>query len=297
VRAAAGPPPTIAKVKRPRNKRINLPRPAGICNESMTRPSSNVHATAIVDPLAKIAGSCQIGPYCVIGADVELGEGCRLISHVSIDGPTKIGAENSFFPFSAIGMAPQDVSYKGEPTRLEIGDYNEIRECVTINRGTVKGGGLTKVGSNVLIMAYTHIGHDTVVGDHAMLINGATIAGHVLVEEWAVVGALCAVHQFTRIGAHSYIGGGTVITQDVLPFSMTSAARDVHAYGLNKVGLERRGFSKERIRKIHHAYKILLASKMNTSQALKQLKAEADGGGDVELLIRFIENAERGVVK
>jgi UDP-N-acetylglucosamine acyltransferase len=194
-------------------------------------------------------------------------------------------------------MAPQDVSYRGEPTRLEIGDHNEIREYVTINRGTVKGGGLTKVGSHLLIMAYAHIGHDCVIEDHAMLVNGATLGGHVTVGEWAVVGALCPVHQYVRIGAHSYIGGGTVITQDVLPFSMTSAARDVHAYGVNRIGLERRGFSKERITGIQRAYKILVASKLNTSQALQQLHSEAEHGEDVDVLIRFIESAERGVIK
>ena len=262
----------------------------------MTTPT-NVHPTAIVDPRAKVPVSCAVGPYCVVGADVELGENCRLLSHVTIEGPTKIGADNSFFPYGAIGMAPQDVTYKGEPTRLEIGDHNEIREYVTINRGTVKGGGVTRVGSHLLIMAYTHIGHDCVIGDHAMLVNGATLAGHVTVEEWAVVGALCPVHQFVRIGAHSYIGGGTTITQDVLPFSMTSAARETHAYGMNKVGLQRRGFSSERIAKIHHAYKILLASKMNTSQALARLKSESDRSEDVEMLIRFIEASERGLIK
>jgi len=257
----------------------------------------SVHPTAIIDARARVPASCKIGPYCVIGADVELGEECRLVSHVAIDGPTKIGSHNSFFPFCAIGMAPQDVTYNGEPTRLEIGDHNEIRECVTISRGTVKGGGLTKVGSHTLIMAYAHIGHDSVIGDYCMLVNGATLGGHVTVEEYAVVGALCPVHQFVRIGAHSYIGGGTTITQDVLPFSMTSAARGTHAYGMNKVGLERRGFSKERIRKIHHAYKTLLASKMNTSQALEKLRAEPELGEDVEMLIRFIEGSERGVIK
>jgi UDP-N-acetylglucosamine acyltransferase len=270
-------------------------------DESISRSFNDlimsVHPTAIVDPRAKIPASCKVGPYCVIGAEVELGEGCRLAAHVAIEGPTNIGADNAFLPFCAIGMAPQDVTYKGEPTRLEIGDHNEIRECVTINRGTVKGGGLTKVGSHVLIMAYAHIGHDSVIGDHCMLVNGATLGGHVTVEEWAVVGALCPVHQFVRIGAHAYIGGGTTITQDVLPFSMTSAARDTHAYGMNKIGLERRGFSKERIRKIHHAYKTLLASKRNTSQALEKLKSDPDRGQDVDLLIRFIEAAERGVIK
>jgi len=262
-----------------------------------SRSQMNIHPTAIVDSRATVPTSCKVGPYCVIGADVTLGERCQLLSHVAMKGPAKIGADNVFFPFCAIGMDPQDVTYKGEPTRLEIGHHNEIREYVTINRGTVKGGGVTKVGSHLLIMAYTHIGHDCVIQDHAMLVNGATIAGHVTVEEWAVVGALCPVHQFVRIGAHSYIGGGTTITQDVLPFSMTSAARDTHAYGMNKVGLERRGFSKERIAKIHHAYKILLASKMNTSQALAKLKSEANHGEDVDMLIRFIESAERGIIK
>jgi len=257
----------------------------------------NVHPTAIVDARAKVPASCQVGPYCVIGPEVELGERCRLVAHVAIAGPTKIGGNNAFFPFCAIGMDPQDVTYQGEATRLEIGDHNEIRECVTITRGTLKGGSLTKLGSHTLIMAYAHIGHDSVIGDHCMLVNGATLAGHVTVEEWAVVGALCPVHQFVRIGAHSYVGGGTTITQDVLPFSMTSAARDTHAYGMNKVGLERRGFSKERVRRIHHAYKTLLASKLNTSQALEKLKAEPDRGEDVDLLIGFIEASERGVIK
>jgi len=260
-------------------------------------PSANIHPTAIIDPGARVHASCTVGPYCVIGADVDLGENCRLLSQVAIEGPTKIGTDNTFFPFSAIGMAPQDVTYKGEPTRLEMGDHNEIREFVTINRGTVKGGGLTKLGSHLLIMAYAHIGHDCVVEDHAMMVNGATLAGHATVKEWAVIGAMSAVHQFTRVGAHAYIGGGTIVTQDVLPFSMTSAARDARAYGINKVGLERRGFSKERIAKIQHAYRVLLASKMNTSQALEKLKSEADRGEDVDMLLRFIETSERGVIK
>ena len=255
------------------------------------------HPTAIVNPDAKVHSSCEIGPYCVIGPEVELGEGCRLISHVAIEGPTRIGASNTFFPFCSIGLAPQDLTYAGEPTRLEIGDHNTIREFVTINRGTVKGGGVTRVGSHILIMAYTHIAHDCEIGDHVILANAATLGGHVTVGEWAQVGALCPVHHFVRIGAHSFVGGGTTITRDVLPFSKTSAARDVQAYGLNAVGLERRGFTKERIRKIHHAYKVLLASKLNTSQALEKLKSEPDSGPDVEALIDFIEQSERGVIK
>ena len=170
----------------------------------------SIHPTAVVDPTAKIPTSCKIGPHCVIGANVELGDDNELISHVVVGGPSKIGARNKFFPFSSIGLAPQDLSYKGEPTRLEVGDDNTIREFVTINRGTVKGGGLTKVGSHALIMAYTHIAHDCVIGDHVIMANAATLGGHVVVEDWATVGALCPVHHFVRIGAHAFIGGNSL---------------------------------------------------------------------------------------
>lgn len=256
-----------------------------------------IHPTAFVDPAAKVPASCSIGPYCIVGAGVELGENCELISHVVISGPAKIGDNNRFFPFCTIGGEPQDVSYKGEKTRLEMGDNNVVRECVTLNRGTIKGGGVTRIGSHTLIMAYSHVGHDSVIGDHAMLVNGATLAGHVTVEEWAVVGALCPVHQFVRIGAHSYIGGGTTITQDVLPFSKCVQPRDVKVFGTNSVGLERRGFSKERVKKIQHAFRVLVNSRLNTTQALEKLKAEGDQGEDVAMLIRFVEQSERGVIK
>jgi UDP-N-acetylglucosamine acyltransferase len=255
------------------------------------------HPTAIIDPKSKIHSSCKIGPYCVIGAEVELGEGCHLASHVTIEGPTKIGADNRFFPFTSIGMAPQDITYAGEPTRLEIGDHNEIREFVTINRGTVKGGGCTRVGDYNLIMAYAHIAHDCQVGSHIIMANASTLGGHVAVGDWANLGAFSPVHHFARVGAHSIIGGGSIITRDVLPFSKTSAERGAKTYGLNAVGLERRGFSKERIKKLHHAYRVLLASKLNTSQALEKLKAETELGEDVEMLIEFIEASKRGVIK
>lgn len=256
-----------------------------------------IHPSALIDPSAKVPQSCSIGPYCIVGAGVEMGEHCELISHVVIHGPAKIGANNRFFPFCTIGAEPQDISYKGEKTRLEMGDGNVIRECVTLNRGTTKGGGVTRIGSHTLIMAYSHVGHDSVIGDHAMLVNGATLAGHVTVEEWAVVGALCPVHQFVRIGAHAYIGGGTTITQDVLPFSKCVQPRDVRTYGLNSVGLERRGFSKERIDRIQHAFRILINSRLNTTQALEKLKSEGDQGEDVTMLISFVEASERGVIK
>jgi UDP-N-acetylglucosamine acyltransferase len=256
-----------------------------------------IHATAVVDASAIIPESCSIGPYCVIGADVEMGENCELLSHVVVHGPTKLGSENRIWPFAIIGIGPQDYTYKNEPTRLEIGDRNLIREYASIHRGTVKGGALTKIGSDCFIMAYAHVGHDCQIGDHVMLVNAATLGGHVTVEDWAVVGALCPVHQFVTIGAHSYIGGGTTITQDVLPFSKTVASRDVSAYGMNSVGLQRRGFTPERIQKIKHAYRVLLASKLNTSQALEKLRSEADHGEDVAMLIQFIERSQRGVIK
>ncbi len=258
---------------------------------------ANSHPTAIIDPSAKVPSSCKIGPYCVIGADVELGESCDLIAHVVLQGPTKLGSHNKIYPFAAIGIGPQDLSYKGEPTRLEIGDHNQIREYVTIHRGTVKGGALTTVGSHCLIMAYAHVAHDCHIGDHVILANGATLGGHVTVEEYASISALCPIHQFVTIGKYSYVGGGTTITQDVLPFSKTSAAREVHAYGVNSVGLQRKGFSPERIRKIQHFFKVLLASKLNTSQALEKIRSEGDLGEDVAMLVDFVARSERGVLK
>ena len=256
-----------------------------------------IHPSAVIDPAAKIPASCTIGPFCHVGAEVVLGEDCELISHVVLQGPLRIGARNRIYPFASVGMGPQDLSYKGEPTRLEIGDDNHVREFATIHRGTVKGGGVTSIGNHTLIMAYAHIAHDCHIGDWVIMANAATLAGHVTVEDYAVVGALCPVHQFVRIGRHAYIGGGTTVTQDVLPFSKTSAVRDVHAYGANSLGLERRGFSPERIRKIQHAFRVLLASRLNTSQAVERLCGEGDLGEDVEILIRFIRESERGVLK
>ena len=257
----------------------------------------NIHPTAVVAPGAVVPGTATIGPYCTVGADVVLGEGCELVSHVVLDGHTTLGAGCRVFSFASVGVAPQDLKYAGEPTRLEIGEKTIIRECVTISRGTAGGGGVTRVGSHCLIMAYAHIGHDSSIGDHCILANGATLAGHVTVEDYASVGALCPVHQFCRIGRYAYIGGGTTITQDVLPYSLTSARRETHAYGLNKVGLERRGFTREQLRALQHAYRLLLAAKLNTSQALEALRAEASASDDVQYLRAFIESSQRGVLK
>ncbi len=255
----------------------------------------SVHPSAIVAPGAHVPASCTIGPYCTIGPDVTLGEECKLFSHVVLDGRTRIGRRNMFYPFGSIGMAPQDLKYKGEPTETEIGDENTIREGVTISRGTVGGGGVTRLGSGNLLMAYAHIGHDSQVGSHCILANNATLAGHVIIEDHVTLGAFCPVHQHCVVGAYSFIGGGTIVTQDVLPFSLTSARRENKAFGINKIGLERRGFSADRIKLLQKAYRILLAGKMNTTQALEKIREIS--GEDVALLVRFIEHSERGVIK
>ncbi len=256
-----------------------------------------VHPSSIVADTAVIGARCIIGPFCTIGADVELAEDCELVSHVVVDGHTRLGSANTIFPFTAVGVAPQDLKYQGEPTQVEIGDRNVIREYVTISRGTKGGGGSTRLGSDCLVMAYAHIGHDSQVGSHCILANGATLAGHVTIEDYATLGALSAAHQFCRIGRYAFVGGGSIIIQDVLPFSLTSAKRDAHAFGLNRVGLQRRGFSQEQMRDLHHAYKTLRAAKLNTTQAVEKLKAEEVSSKDVRYLIEFIESSTRGVLK
>lgn len=255
----------------------------------------NIHASAVIAAGAVIPESCSVGPFCTIGPEVVLGEDCNLISHVVLDGRTRIGARNIFYPFCSIGVAPQDLKYKGEPTETIIGDDNTIRESVTISRGTVGGGGVTRVGSNCLLMTCVHIGHDSKVGSHCILANAATLAGHVTVEDQVTLGAFCPVHQNCTIGAYAFIGGGTIVTQDVLPFSLTSARRENKAFGINKIGLERRGFSPERLLRLQKAYRLLLASKMNTAQALEKLRVLE--GDDVALLVAFIERSHRGVIK
>lgn len=242
-----------------------------------------------------IPDSCEVGPFSTIGPDVVLGEDCRLISHVVLDGHTRIGNRNVFFPFCSVGIAPQDLKYGGEPTQTDMGDENTIRECVTISRGTAKGGGITRVGSKNLLMAYVHIGHDCVVGSGCILANAATLAGHVIIEDFATVGAFSPVHQFCTVGKYSFIGGGTIVTQDVLPFSLTSAKRENRAFGINKIGLQRRGFSEERLKTLQKAFRYLLAAKMNTTQALEKIR-EVEGE-DAKLLADFIEKSERGIIK
>ena len=255
----------------------------------------SIHPSAVIASGAVVPASCTVGPFCTIGPEVELGEDCKLISHVVLEGRTRIGARNVFHPFCAVGVAPQDLKYGGEPTALEIGDGNTIRECVTISRGTVGGGGVTRLGSDCLLMTGAHIGHDSQVGSHCILANCATLAGHVVIEDYVTLGAFCPVHQHCIVGKYAFIGGGTIVTQDVLPFSLTSSRRENKAFGINKIGLQRRGFSAERLQVLQKAFRLLLAAKLNTTQALEKIK-ELEGE-DAALLAAFIERSERGVIK
>ena len=255
----------------------------------------SVHPSSVVAPGAVVPDSCTVGPFCTIGPEVVLGEECRLISHVVVDGRTRIGARNTIYPFASIGVAPQDLKYHGEPTETIIGDDNTIRENVTVSRGTAGGGGVTRLGSNCLLMTCAHIGHDSVVGDHCILANAATLAGHVIIEDYVTLGAFCPVHQHCIVGKYAFVGGGTIVTQDVLPFSLTSSKRENKAFGINKIGLQRRGFTPDRLQMLQKAFRLLLAARLNTSQALEKLKKMQ--GDDVALLVDFLERSERGVIK
>jgi UDP-N-acetylglucosamine acyltransferase len=255
----------------------------------------SIHPSAVVAPRAVVPDSCSVGPYSTIGPEVVLGENCTLISHVVLDGRTRIGARNIFHPFCSIGVAPQDLKYDGEPTETVLGDDNTIRESVTISRGTAGGGGVTRIGSHCLLMTCVHIGHDSQVGSHCILANAATLAGHVIIEDFVTLGAFCPVHQHCTLGQYAFIGGGTIVTQDVLPFSLTSSRRENKAFGVNKVGLTRRGFSPERLQELQKAFRLLLASRMNTSQALEKIK-ELEGD-DAAVLATFLERSQRGVIK
>lgn len=258
---------------------------------------SEIDPRAVVSPHARLGRGVHIGAFTVVGDGVELGDACVLHPHVVVSGPARLGRENVLHAFCSVGGDPQDLKYTGERTELVCGDANTFREYVTVSRGTAQGGGVTRLGSHNLFMAYTHIAHDCQVGSHTIFANGATLAGHVTVEDHATVGAFSPVHQFCRVGRYAYIGASTVITQDVPPFSKVVTKRETRCFGVNTVGLERRGFAKERIRTIEQAYRLLLQSKLNTTQALERLRSTLDGSADVEELIRFIEAAKRGLVK
>ncbi|HEY2462055.1 MAG TPA: acyl-ACP--UDP-N-acetylglucosamine O-acyltransferase [Candidatus Acidoferrum sp.] len=258
---------------------------------------AQIHSLAVVAGSAKIGAGVRIGPYAVVGEGVDLGEGCLLHAHAVIHGPAKIGRENVFHPFCTIGGDPQDLKFGGEQTQLVIGDKNTFRECMTVSRGTVGGGGKTTIGSGSLFMAYSHIAHDCHVGDNTIFGNSATLAGHVNVEDFATINAFSPVHQFCRIGKYAYIGASTVITQDVPPFSRVVTERATKTYGVNAIGLERKGFTAERVQVLQKAFRLLLRSKMNTTQAVAEMRKLLGASPDVAELIKFIESAERGIVK
>lgn len=256
---------------------------------------ARIHPTAIIDSSAHIGQTSHIGPYCVIGANVTLGEGCTLHNHVTIAGPTTIGEGNEFYPYSSIGQRSQDLKYEAEPTYLEIGDRNTFREFVTIHRATAPNG-VTRIGSHGNFLAYAHIAHDCIVGDHVIFSNNGTLAGHVVVADHAVIGGLSGVHQFCRIGAHAIVGGCTKIVQDVPPF-MIADGNPAEIRGVNFVGLERRGFAAEAIRELREAYKLIYRSNLNTSQGLEALRAQFASSELVTHLAEFIATSERGIVR
>jgi UDP-N-acetylglucosamine acyltransferase len=257
-----------------------------------------IHLTAIVHPGAEIPDDIEIGPYCIIGEKVRLGARNRLIANVIIDGSVTVGDDNVFFPFSSIGSPPQDLKYRGEETRVEIGHRNQIREFVTINRGTKGGGMLTHIGDDNLFMAYTHVAHDCFVGNQVIFGNATTLAGHVHVADGAIVAAFSGVLQFCRIGIQAFVGGYSVITRDALPYIKSVGIRsEAKTYGINTVGLERRNMPAERIAALKQAYRHLFQSQRLVSEAIAQLRQEKELTPEVETLVQFIETAKRGFIR
>ena len=257
---------------------------------------SFIHETAIVSPQAEIGEDCYIGAFSTVGDEVVLGKNTRLESHVVIDGKTKIGDDNKIFPFVSIGLAPQDLKYQGEPTRVEIGSRNHIREFVTVHRGTAGGGGLTKIGDDNLLMAQAHVAHDCLLGNEIIMANAATLAGHVEIDDRANIGAYSGVHQFCRVGLEAFVGGYSVVVKDAMPYAIIQG-NHAKCYGLNRVGMKRRGYAKETIEKLHSAFHLLLSAKLNTTQAVEKIKEEITDCKEVDLLVEFIESSKRGVVK
>jgi UDP-N-acetylglucosamine acyltransferase len=250
-----------------------------------------------VDAAARVDETAEIGPFCIVGAEVEIGARTRLMANIFVEGPARIGSDNVFHPYSTIGVASQDLKYRGERSETLIGDRNKIREFVTIHRGTEGGGLLTSVGDDNLLMAYTHVAHDALVGNHVVLGHGATLGGHVTVGDWAVVSAYSGVHQFCRIGRHAIVGGYSVITQDVLPFSNTVSERPIKVFGANRIGMERRGFTTESIESLQTSLRLLTRGQLNTTQAIERIRAEVPPCAEVDELIVFIQSAERGFIK
>ena len=258
--------------------------------------AASVHPTAQIAPGAQLGDGTTVGAFSVIGAEVSLGAGCEIGPHAVVEGPTVMGARCRVFPFACIGMAPQDLKYRGERTTIEIGDDNVFREGVTVHRGTVGGGGVTRIGSGNLLMAQSHVAHDCLVGSQVIFANAATLAGHVVVEDGATIGAFSGVHQFCRIGTQAYIGGYSVITQDALPYVLTVGNR-AKSFGINVIGLERKQFPPEAIQALRQAYRILFRSRLTLQEALDRLQAEYPSQAEVGRLAAFIRASRRGVIR
>ena len=256
-----------------------------------------VHPTAIIDPGACIHESADIGPYCIIGAEVEIGARTRLMANLYLEGPTTIGEDNVFFPYSTVGVASQDKKYKGERAFTKIGSRNTIREFVTIHRGTEGGGLITEIGDGNLLMAYTHVAHDVKIGSGTVLDNAVTLAGHVTIGDNVTISAFSGVHQFCRIGRECFIGGYSVVTQDVMPFSSVVSEREIRVFGANRVGLERRNFTKEAIETLQTAFRLLTRAGLNTSQAVERIQSEVERSPEIDELLEFIASSQRGVIK
>jgi UDP-N-acetylglucosamine acyltransferase len=256
-----------------------------------------VHPTAIIDAAARVSNSADIGPYCIVGAEVEIGPRTRLMASNYLEGPTTIGEDNVFFPYSTVGVASQDLKYKGERAETRIGHRNRIREFVTIHRGTQGGGLLTSIGSDCLLMTYSHVAHDVRIGDHVILGNSVGLAGHVVIDDWADLSPFTGVHQFCRIGRHAFVGPYSIVKQDVMPYSLTSHKPELEVFGANAIGLSRRGFDKSVIEALQTAIRLLTRAQLNTTQAIERIRAEVPACAEVDELIEFIRSSERGVVK
>ncbi|MBN2398837.1 MAG: acyl-ACP--UDP-N-acetylglucosamine O-acyltransferase [Candidatus Aminicenantes bacterium] len=257
-----------------------------------------IHPTASISPKAQLGKDVQVDAYAVIGAGVRIGDRTMVKHHATIDQNTRIGEDCLIFPFSSLGTDPQDVTYKGEETFVHIGDRNIIREFTTINRGTVKGGGYTRLGNDNYLMAYAHVAHDCQIGSHVILSNNATLAGHVEIGDYAVLSGFCAVHQFVRIGRNAYIGGYSVVCQDVLPFAKVAQTRESFSfYGPNSIGMMRNGFSREFIENIKDIFHIIYRSDLNTTQAVKKISEDHHGADESQVIIDFISKTKRGILK
>lgn len=257
--------------------------------------ADRIHPTAVIEDGAELGADVQIGPFCTIGAGVRLGDGCRLMSHVVLSGETTIGSGNRFFPFATVGVEPQDLKFKGEVTRLEIGSGNTFRESCTVHVGTGGGGGVTRIGNDNFLMAYAHIAHDCQLGDGIIMANAATLAGHVTIMDRAMVGAFSGVHQFCRVGREAFVGGYSVITQDAMPYILTVGNRAT-SHGINTLGLKRRGVPAETLTALRNAYRAIFRSKLGREEGLAQARQEWGDVPHVDELIRFITESERGVV-